>query len=148
MSNFDESEHRRDTGGRFAHKDLPETDPGLGLEGFSDAEVRDLESVATFDTQTLWHAIRDPRPEFRCEALQNPNISQEQIDALVDDPEPTVRWVVAKSGLPGAERLADDPDPLVRLSTLETGNASGQALERLEADEVVALLRRNIAAEA
>lgn len=138
MSDFDEAEHRRDQGGRFARKEQPETDPGLGLDGFNDAAVQDLEAVEHLDTEGLWAAIRDPRSEFRCEALESPNISQEQIDTLAADPDPAVRWKVARSGLPGvADRLAADPDPMVRLSALETGMLPSGVVARLEADEVV-----------
>lgn len=140
---FDEAQHPRGDGGRFARKPAGESDVELGPSSSGEAELPDSATVISAGPAELDEYVYHDSWEVRADATANPYLSDAHVDHLTSPDQPVgVRAGMAMSWRPGvAERLADDPSPTVRAMVCESWEFTSQDRERLSRDPAVARIR-------
>jgi len=135
------------TGGQFsagAH-----AEPSMALDDIPEpsAEIMSaLETAESAPAAQLWSYVVHRDRDVRIAAATNSQLTGDMIEALCDDEDWQVRWVMANMPYSGiGERLSEDPHPLVREAAGRNWDTPDGVKARIDSDPDVRAYREIMA---
>lgn len=140
-------------GGQFRSRERPEVhlptplNPHPEGDQWDEATYRDLaRAAAAGSSDELDELIDHPNPYVRAEVASNLYLTADQAWKLSDDPDWTVRWQVARRHVSGiSAKLSTDEDEVIRAQCLSDPDLDEDVRDRLLADRDVSVVLDRLA---